>query len=70
MNTLSLKRIICEKDIINSIHILKSNLNQAVFNDINCIKIKKGGHILLDFGKELNGELFLQYNPYLVIMQR
>lgn len=35
------KRIICEKDIINSIHILKSNLNQAVFNDINCIKIKK-----------------------------
>ena len=53
------KRIICEKDIINSIHILKSNLNQAVFNDINCIKIKKGGHILLDFGKELNGGIVL-----------
>ena len=46
------QRIICEKDIIKSIHILKSNLNQAVFNDINCIKIKKGGHIILDFGKE------------------
>ena len=53
------KRIIHEKDVVNSMRILKNNLNQALLNDRNCIKIKNKGYILLDFGKELNGGIVI-----------
>lgn len=48
-------RIVTERNVENSGNILENNTVQAVFNDRNCIKIKSGGYILLDFGRELNG---------------
>ena len=49
------QRIVTEHNVENSGNILGNNTVQAVFNDRNCIKIKSGGYILLDFGRELNG---------------
>lgn len=49
------QRIVTERNVENSGNILENNTVQAVFSDRNCIKIKSGGYILLDFGIELNG---------------
>lgn len=52
---INIKRIVTEKDVINSECLLDDKVMQALFNMSNCALIKEGGYVLLDFGKELNG---------------
>jgi len=54
----AVKIIDCKKTE-NSNLLLESNFNQAVISTISGCKIKKGGYILLDFGKEIQGGINL-----------
>lgn len=54
------KRVVVEKDVVNSAYVLKDAPRQVVLGnfasgDIEVLTIKKGGYVLLDFGKELQG---------------
>lgn len=52
---IKIKRIVQEKDAVNSEYLLNDKVMQAVFNVSNCTLIRDGGYVLVDFGKELNG---------------
>lgn len=53
------KRIVAEENVINSEAVLKDAPRQVMVvtsvDDVNCITVKKGGYIVLDFGRELQG---------------
>ena len=48
-------RIVLAKDVENQDKLLIDKPLQANFSIADCAIIKKGGFVLLDFGKELNG---------------
>lgn len=48
-------RIVCEKDCADSAVLLEEHPRQAVLADIPVTVIKKGGYVVLDFGKEIHG---------------
>ena len=50
-------RVVTYENCEGAENLLKGNPAQAGFNDRNCVKIKQGGYVLLDFGKEINGSL-------------
>ena len=52
-------RVVTYENCEGAENLLKGNLVQAGFNDRNCVKIKKGGYVLLDFGREINGTLYI-----------
>ncbi|MEG2381199.1 MAG: alpha-L-rhamnosidase C-terminal domain-containing protein [Oscillospiraceae bacterium] len=51
------KKVIKEQSVSNSEVLLKSTLNQATLSSNEVCTIKKGGYIILDFGKEIHGGL-------------
>lgn len=53
------KRIVLEKDVKNAEFVLKESPRQAMLGDIEVTTIKKGGYIVLDFGRELQGGIIL-----------
>ncbi len=58
------KRIICEQGVENSGRLLTNTVSQIVYvpkeiGEKQCAVIKKGGYIVLDFGKELSGGIVL-----------
>ena len=58
------KRVVLEKDVVNSAFALKDAPRQVVLGDfaggdIEVLTLKKGGHILLDFGRELQGGIVI-----------
>ena len=50
-------RVVTYENCEGAENLLKGNPAQAGFNDRNCVKIRQGGYVLLDFGKEINGAL-------------
>ena len=52
-------RVVTYENCEGAENLLKGNPVQAGFNDKNCVKIKKGGYVLLDFGREINGTLYI-----------
>lgn len=57
------KRIVSENDCENSDMILQKTPRQPVlFTESPCLMIKKGGWIILDFGKELQGGITVTLN--------
>ena len=50
-------RVVTYENCEGAENLLKGNPAQAGFNDRNCVKIRQGGYVLLDFGKEINGSL-------------
>ncbi len=52
-------RIIDSKECENPELLLKSKFNQAVISTIGGCKVKKGGYVLLDFGREIQGGINL-----------
>lgn len=59
MKKIKALRIVDYRDVCNSKNILKDNIDQAVFNQNDCIVIKKNGYIVLDYGKEINGGVLI-----------
>lgn len=55
-------KIIECKNCENSELLLKTKYNQDVISKVAGCKVKKGGYILLDFGKELHGGINLTVN--------
>jgi len=53
------KRIVVSQDTLDEENILKENPRQSMVGDFNALTIKKGGHIVLDFGKELHGGIVI-----------
>ena len=58
------KRVVLEKDVVNSAFALKDAPRQVVLGDfaggdIEVLTLKKGAHILLDFGRELQGGIVI-----------
>ena len=53
------KRIVTEENVVNSKTVLKDAPRQVMVvtspGDVDCITVKKGGYIVLDFGRELQG---------------
>ena len=49
------KRIVTEENILNSKAVLKDAPRQVMVvtsvDDVECVTVKKGGYILLDFGR-------------------
>ncbi len=59
MENIKAIRIIKSIGVCEAENILKDNIDQAVFNQRDCIIIKDQGFILLDFGKEINGGILI-----------
>lgn len=56
---INIKKIIDYKKVDDIDNALRDNFAQATFDCDGCFKIKDGGYILLDFGKEISGGVFI-----------
>ena len=59
---INIQRIIDCKNCDNSEFLLDKIINQASISNLKCCTIKKGGYILLDFGREIHGSVNIVVN--------
>lgn len=59
MKKIKALRIVNYKDVCDAENILNDNIDQAVFNQNDCVVIKKNGYVVLDYGKEINGGVLI-----------